>query len=101
MKFLTQYLSLALLAGCVTMNACTSKKETTEQKPGIDKAAYGQLPDGQTADLYTLHNESGMTVSITNYGGIIVSLTTPDRNGKFEDVTLGMDSRLLLGRFFF
>lgn len=92
MKFLTPFLSLALLAGCVTMNACTSKKETTEQKPGIEKAAYGQLPDGQTADLYTLHNASGMTASITNYGGIIVSLTAPDRNGKFEDVTLGMDS---------
>lgn len=92
MKFLTQFLSLALLAGCVTMNSCTSKKETTEQKPGIEKTAYGQLPDGQTADLYTLHNADGMSASITNYGGIIVSLTTPDRNGKFEDVTLGMDS---------
>lgn len=92
MKFLNQFLSLALLTATVTMNSCTSNKETTEQKPGIDKAAYGQLPDGQTADLYTLHNESGMTVSITNYGGIVVSLTTPDRNGKFEDVTLGMDS---------
>ncbi|MVM41540.1 galactose-1-epimerase [Spirosoma sp. HMF3257] len=68
------------------------QKRNDRTKAGIEKTVYGQLPDGQTADLYTLHNAAGMTASITNYGGIIVSLTTPDRNGKFEDVTLGMDS---------
>ncbi len=74
------------------MNACSSKKETTEQKASIEKTAYGQLAGGQTADLYTLRNESGMTAQITNYGGIIVGLTAPDKDGKFEDVTLGQDS---------
>ncbi|GAB4023066.1 aldose epimerase family protein [Spirosoma koreense] len=92
MKLLPQLLSLALLSGCLVMNSCTSKKETTEQKPGIEKAPYGQLPTGQTADLYTLQNASGMTAQITNYGGLLVALTAPDRNGKFEDVTLGFDS---------
>ncbi|MBD2699898.1 galactose mutarotase [Spirosoma sp. BT702] len=92
MKFLTQFLSLALLTGCVVMTSCSSNKETAEQKPGIEKTVYGQLPNGQTADLYKLHNAAGMTAQITNYGGIIVGLTAPDRNGKFEDVTLGMDS---------
>ena len=92
MKELTQFLSLALVTSILTMNSCTSKKETTEQKPGIEKTAYGQLADGQTADLYTLRNASGMTAKITNYGGIIVSLTAPDKDGKFEDVTLGQDS---------
>ena len=76
------------------MNSCSSKKEkdASEQKPGIEKTAYGKLPDGQTADLFTLRNASGMTAQITNYGGIIVTLTAPDKNGKFEDVTLGQDS---------
>ncbi|GAB3954439.1 galactose mutarotase [Spirosoma harenae] len=94
MKFLNQFLSLALLTSLVTMNSCTSKKEkeAETQKPGIDKTTYGQLPDGKTADLYTLHNAAGMTAKITNYGGIIVSLTAPDKDGKFEDVTLGADS---------
>ncbi|MBO0929717.1 aldose epimerase family protein [Fibrella aquatilis] len=58
----------------------------------IDKATYGQLPDGRTADLYTLRNTAGMTVAITNYGGTIVALMTPDKAGTLEDVTLGFDS---------
>lgn len=89
-------LSLALLAGCLTMTSCSSKKEkeseTGDQKPGIEKETYGQLPDGQTADLFTLRNAAGMTAKITNYGGILVALTAPDKDGKFEDVTLGLDS---------
>ena len=94
MKLFPQLLSLALLTGVLTMNSCSSKKEkeASEQKPGIEKAEYGKLPDGQTADLFTLRNAAGMTAQITNYGGIIVSLTAPDKNGKFEDVTLGQDS---------
>ncbi|GAB3727105.1 galactose mutarotase [Spirosoma lituiforme] len=94
MKLLPQLLSLALLTSCLTMTSCSSKKEnqTDESKPGIEKTVYGKLPDGREADLYTLTNASGMTAQITNYGGIIVGLKTPDKDGKFEDVTLGQDS---------
>ncbi|WP_020603590.1 aldose epimerase family protein [Spirosoma spitsbergense] len=94
MNALTHCLSLALLTGLLTMTSCSSKKENTadEQKPGIEKTTYGQLPDGQTADLFTLQNAAGMTAKITNYGGILVALTAPDKEGKFEDVTLGLDS---------
>ena len=85
-------LCFALLAGAIAMTSCSTKKADDGQTPGIEKAAYGQLPDGRTADLYTLRNAAGMTVAITNYGGTIVALTAPDRDGKFEDVTLGFDS---------
>ncbi|WP_461097051.1 aldose epimerase family protein [Spirosoma luteolum] len=73
------------------MNACTSKTDN-DQKAGIEKAPFGTLTDGQTADLYTLRNAAGMTVKISNYGGTIVSLTAPDKAGTFEEVTLGDDS---------
>jgi aldose 1-epimerase len=53
---------------------------------------WGTTPDGQTIDLYTLTDSAGMVVKITNYGGIIVSLTAPDRKGQFADVVLGFDS---------
>ena len=58
----------------------------------ISKKEFGQLKDGRTADLYTLENENGMKVEITNYGGVIVSLYVPDRDGNLKDVVLGYDN---------
>ena len=60
-------------------------------KTTIDKRTFGAVEDGQGVDLYTLRNSSGMEVSITNYGGAIVSLKVPDRTGKLADVVLGYD----------
>ena len=47
------------------------------------------LPSGKTAKLYTLENASGAFVRVTDYGGIVTSITVPDRNGKLTDVALG------------
>lgn len=53
---------------------------------------WGKLSSGETANLYTLVNDNGMTVEITDFGGAIVSLKAPDRGGKLTDVVLGYDS---------
>ncbi|MBE6386804.1 MAG: galactose mutarotase [Lentisphaerae bacterium] len=45
--------------------------------------------NGQQAKLYTIRNANGFTVSITDMGGTIVSILTPDRDGKLVDVNLG------------
>ena len=58
-------------------------------QPEIIKTSFGKTADGQSVDIYTLTNRLGMTVKITNYGGIVVSLTAPDRNRRFADVALG------------
>ena len=58
----------------------------------ISKQKFGELKDGRTADLYTLENENGMKVDITNYGGIIVRLYVPDREGNLDDIVLGYDN---------
>lgn len=42
--------------------------------------------------LYTLKNELGFEVSITNYGGAITSLKTPDRDRRFGDIVLGFEA---------
>ena len=55
----------------------------------IVKKSFGSLPDGRKADLYILTNNSGASVEITNFGGIIKSINVPDRDGKIADVTLG------------
>ncbi len=58
----------------------------------IGKAAFGKLPDGRGVDVYTLANGKGITVKILNYGGIVQSLMTPDRDGKPDEIGLGFDT---------
>ena len=49
------------------------------------------MEDGSEVFLYTLKNDDGMEVSITNYGGIVTSIVVPDKDGNMEDVVLGFD----------
>ncbi len=58
----------------------------------IKKQKFGTLSDGTNVDLYTLVNDSGMKAIITNYGGIVQSLFTPNHEGELEDVILGYDT---------
>ena len=61
-------------------------------EPTATVAPYGQLPSGEEVEICTLDNGRGLEARITNYGGIIVALRTPDRDGQSGDVTLGHDS---------
>ncbi len=58
----------------------------------IYTSEFGKTATGETAHLYTLVNDSGMRVSITDFGGAIVSLLAPDRYGRLSDVIFGYDS---------
>ena len=64
------------LTACVTLFAST---------------ALAQVKDFDSIKLYTLENESDMTVLATNYGAIITSIIVPDRDGNLADVALGYD----------
>lgn len=57
----------------------------------IQKTRFGQLKDGTEIYAYTLNNPTGMTVKIISYGGAIVELKVPDKNGCFTDVVGGYD----------
>ncbi len=50
---------------------------------------FGTTARGEAAQLYTLVNDGGMRVEITDFGGTIVSILAADRNGQFTDVNLG------------
>lgn len=58
----------------------------------LQQQQYGAVRAGAYADLFTLANDHGVEVGITNYGGIITTLYTPDRNGTRGDIVLGYDS---------
>ena len=56
----------------------------------ITKQTWGQMPDGTEVPVFKLDNSS-VTAEITSFGGSIVSLSTPDRNGTNSDIVLGYD----------
>ena len=59
---------------------------------GLDPAKFDTTIQGKPVKLYTLKNANGMEVCITNYGGRVVSLCVPDKDGKPTDVVLGFDN---------
>ncbi len=78
----------AFLSGCATVSPSSSP--TMSQ--GVDSVRFGTLANGQSTQLFTLRNAHGVEVQFTNYGGIITSLKTPDRNGHLADIVLGYDN---------
>lgn len=67
--------------------SCKKEKEMTLS--GLNIRDFQTEINGQLTNLFVLKNKHGMEVCITNYGGRVVSLMVPDRNGKFEDVVCG------------
>ena len=65
---------------------------TDALRPRVVGSPFGTTPDGDAVDMYRLTNASEMEVRVISYGGIIVSITAPDRRGTFADVTLGYSS---------
>ncbi len=75
------------------LSACAPTQPPTEQTlSGLNPANFETVVNGEPVKLYTLKNASGMEVCITNFGGRIVSLMVPDKEGKLRDVVLGFDS---------
>lgn len=65
---------------------------TVAAKPKITKGPFGKTADGKAVAIYTLTNSAGSETKIITYGGTVVSLKVPDKNGKMGDVVLGFDS---------
>jgi aldose 1-epimerase len=57
----------------------------------VSVQSWGQTPAGEPVQLFTLTNNAGFTVRLTDYGATIVEVWTPDRQGTVADVCLGFD----------
>lgn len=88
MKAIFKTMMLAVAAAAV--HACAPAPETTLS--GLDPERFVAQVGDKTTALYTLVNPSGMEVCVTNFGGRIVSVMVPDRNGEMKDVVLGFDN---------
>ena len=58
--------------------------------PSISSRDFGRLPDGRAVTEYTLDNGHGLRLSAINLGGIVTSLHVPDRDGRSDNVVLGL-----------
>ena len=76
------------IIGIVIMPGCQKKEHAME----VTQEKFGATSDGQEVTLYTMKNENGMVVKITNYGGIVTELWVPDKGGVLGDVVLGFNN---------
>ncbi len=89
--------NLKLVAAAAVSAICLSACSTGTQQPvltksGLNPENFAREYDGKKTSLYTLSNANGMEVCVTNFGGRIVSIMAPDRDGNLRDVVLGLDS---------
>ncbi len=82
LKFLSKIIVIAGLI-CV-VDSCSDKKSDDQQKKLFEK-----IINGKPVTLFTLENNKGVKITLTNYGGKIVNIWTPDRHGKIADINLG------------
>ncbi len=74
------------------MDTNMSNSDSANASMTLDKKNFESPIDGKQTDLYVLKNHNGMQAEITNYGGRLVSLMVPDKNGKMTDVVVGFKS---------
>jgi len=86
-------LPIAALSLAIALHSCNTKSDKgTDNAVTADSLKYTTTIDGKSVKLFTLKNKDGATVTITNYGGRVVSLLVPDKDNKLVDVVLGYDS---------
>lgn len=84
--------TFAGMTAALLLSACASGEQKALTVSGLDPAQFDTLINEKPVKLYTLKNQNGMEVCITNYGGRVVSLVVPDKDGKPTDVVLGFDN---------
>lgn len=86
--------NLMWVVGLALLCACSGGKNTTESltASGLKESDFQTEVEGKKTDLFVLKNKNNMEVCITNFGGRIVSVMVPDKDGNMRDVVLGFDS---------
>ena len=77
------------LCGLALLTACNPAPKASEALSGLKRADFQSEQQGKQTDLYTLTNKNGMEVRVTNFGGRIVSIMVPDKEGNMQDVVIG------------
>jgi aldose 1-epimerase len=65
--------------------------DSASEEANVIEEEFGALPDGRPVSVFALTNANGIEIRVIDYGGIIVSIMAPDRDGEFADIVLGYD----------
>lgn len=84
-------IAVAVLAGAWAASQ-TGGLGAQAKGASVTREAFGRMPDGAAVDVFTLTNAHGLEIRAITYGGIIVSIRTPDRSGRLGDIALGYDT---------
>jgi aldose 1-epimerase len=84
-------LSSLIIASLLLSCGGSKQKQSNLKNMEVKREVFGLLPDSTVVYLYSLTNKNGMTIEVTNYGGIITSIMVPDKKGNFGDIVLGYD----------
>lgn len=82
---------LFVMASAALMAACGGQKEPAGPQLFNEQDFATEL-NGKAINLYTLQNENGMAVQVTNYGARLVDIWVPDKDGNFQDVIMGFET---------
>ncbi len=75
--------------GCVSQDS--DALDSSSGKASVTRALFGATRDGAVVHVFTLTNVNGLEMRAMTYGGIILSLPVPDRDGRLDDIVLGYD----------
>lgn len=92
MKPMKKKTAFVLLPAALLMMTACNCNQKAGNAAGLDPAAFDTIINEKPVKLYTLTNQQGMQVSVTNFGGRIVSIVIPDKSGQPQDVVLGYDN---------
>ncbi len=84
----------AMWAAALLCCHLTTPANAAGTSPALDftRATFGKLPDGRTVEVFTLTNTRGTSVKVMSLGATLISVQTPDRNGRTDEITLNLDS---------
>ena len=85
-------LCMAVMAVCMLLSCAGNEKKAAATLSGLQASKFVADVNGKSTGLYVLKNKNGMEVCVTNFGGRIVSIMAPDKEGKMRDVVLGFDN---------
>ena len=90
---ITQVRYIAVVCLVASVCGCSAAQESTVNlKATVTKTEVGKMPDGAAVHEYTLTNANGLEAKVLTYGATLTTVKVPDKNGKFESVTLYLDS---------